>query len=271
MSLRYQSLRRLASGGMAELFVVRAEDGVEYVAKRLLPQYQDDPTCIAMFEHEVALGMAMRADGVAHCQGMAEGDQGPAALFELIRGPSLEAIMEAVAAGNGRVKRARAVNVAGQAARAMAVVHAFADSDGPLEIVHRDLCPANILASEQGAVIIDFGVAVSRMRSDSGDVRGRLAYMAPEQARGETVDARADIYALGVIVFELITGRRFYGAGDRLAVLAALTDGRHPRISEFMPGESELSAIVERATAPELSQRTPSMNEFADQLADVYS
>lgn len=152
-----------------------------------------------------------------------------ALVMELVRGRDLGRVMERCRELGVRPGLARAVQVGVEVAKALAYAHRLAVDGRPVGLVHRDVSPHNILVSYEGAVkLADFGIAQVTSRldlTDPGTIKGKLAYMAPEQARGGPLDGRADLFALGVVLWELCTGRRLFARESEAATLAALLEG----------------------------------------------
>jgi serine/threonine-protein kinase len=195
--------------------------------------------------------------------------------MELVRGRHLGQVAERARELGARFGLPRAVHVGAEVAKGLAYAHRLADGGRLLGLVHRDVSPHNVLVSFEGEVkLADFGIARamnSGELTDPGTVKGKLAYMAPEQARGATVDARADVFSLGVVLWELCAGRRLFAresdAATLAAVLAAEPVSRPSAWNEEIP--AELDAAILGALERDPERRTRSAQELAAALAAV--
>jgi len=168
-----------------------------------------------------------------------------------------------------------AVAILAEVATGLDAAHRAVGPDGtPLGLVHRDVSPSNVLVGEAGEIkIADFGIARARSRSyhtRSGSIKGKAAYMAPEQILGLPVDHRADVYGLGVLLYELTTRTRLYSGYDDVAAMRKILDGPLPDPTTRRAGyPPELTAIVRRALSRDPADRHPTARAFADELDDV--
>ncbi len=274
---RYSVLRRLGIGGMAEVFLARSRgaEGVDklLVAKRILPDYAENPHFRAMFVDEARVALRLNHPNIVQVYGF-ESD-GPTLLLimEHVDGPDLGHLVNTLAHAGETVPPTLVAYILREVARGMHYAHERLDEQGrPLEIVHRDVSPNNVLLSYEGAVKLgDFGIA--RVRSASfenpGTVRGKYGYMAPEQARGESVDRRADIYSLGVLLTELLAGRTlFHDVAQGPEVLDRVREGRVPDPSPLLDGAPEaLRAIAVRAMKVNRDERFPTARDVVHALS----
>ena len=157
----------------------------------------------------------------------------------------------------------------------LSYAHERRDLNGsPLNIVHRDISPQNVIVTFSGDVkVVDFGIAKSdtkmMMETQSGKLKGKVPYMSPEQARGEPLDARSDIFAVGVILFELTTGRRLFKGQSEFETLKLICDREYPRPSQVHPGyPPDLETIVMKALAKDKNARYQSARELQSALED---
>jgi serine/threonine-protein kinase len=232
---RYELLKRIAIGGMAELFLAR-ETGLAgferlVIIKRVLPSLVEDIDFIDMFLDEARLAARLTHPNIVHIYELAEEDDTYYIAMEYVAGGDLHDLS---LRRQGELLPLRdALYVVGEVCGGLQFAHSLAGPDGePLGVVHRDITPKNVLISVDGVVkIVDFGIAKARAKlsvTRPGDIKGTFAYMAPEQARGGTVDRRADVYAVGALTYRLVTGRPAYPqVGDSL--LHAV------RANEFLP------------------------------------
>lgn len=280
---RYRLVRRIGAGGMAEVF--RAElvgaEGVtrELVVKRMLHSLALDPEAVAMFVEEARIAARLRHPNVVQVYEFGKSGDSYFLAMELVEGCDLAAVIKH--AGGQKLPLGAAAFVLFELLEGLAYVHELTDAKGsPHGLVHRDVSPHNVLLGFAGEVkLADFGIAQVGARIEAGTaeegVRGKRAYMAPEQARGEPLDARADIFAAGLVLFELLTGRRAY-EGRAEVLLEAAREGRVDALATVAPElHPALCEVADRALASERGARFQSAREFRDalrvafELADV--
>ncbi len=270
---------RLAVGGTAEVYVARPIDPQgqprRLIVKRLLPHFVNDPDGLTMFEREAALHAAVHSDNVVevYASGMCEGE--PWLAMELVEGCDLYRLLRRLAGDNTRLGVGVAVRVAREVLRALESVHGARDPNGvPLGIVHRDVTPSNVYLSTQGAVKLgDFGIARSSSRATmrSGGaamLKGKFAYLSPEQVAGEPFDHRADLFSLAVMLSEMLMGRPLFAGSGQLAVLLAIRDCRIDGLREIrgkLP--AGLFEVLDRALSRDPAARLPSASALSEALA----
>ena len=264
---RYELLRPLARGGMAEVYLARRRAaGVEklLVVKRMRPDRVGDPRFLDLFVREARLSMSLAHQNIVPVFDFGRIDDQVFIAMERVEGKDLGSSL-ARATRQHPLPPMLAAFVAAECCQALDYAHHRRGPDGmPLGIVHRDVTPRNVLLSWSGEVkLTDFGIA-ALAGDDPSKVIGTFAYMAPEQARGEATDPRADVYAVGLVLREAVTGTRARPGDDRDAMLAAARRG------ELLPwpdgGESPLRAIVDRATAADRDARYPSARSMLEAL-----
>jgi len=269
---RYELLGRLAVGGMAEIYLAREPETVHgaghrtLVIKRVLPHVADDPAFVEMFFNEARLAMRLRHPAIVHIYEFGE-EQGSYFLaMEWVDGVPLGKIIRRARKADG-VPPAFAVKVAATIAEALDYAHRARGDDGEsLGIVHRDVSPQNIMVSYDGAVkLLDFGIAKADDESltKDGQVKGKFAYMSPQQCLGEPVDGRADVFALGVCLYEALTGRPLYHRKTQYETMRAVIEDEIGSLRDLRPELPEsLDAVVRKALAKDPSERYQSAGEL---------
>ena len=228
---RYRLIRRIAQGGMAQIFlaVQRGPHGFEKVAvlKVILPELCANDDFVQMFLDEARIAANLDHNNVVRVYDFGEISGRYYIAMEHLPGEDLASILQAAR----RVKRQLPVEVAVDfvigAATGLHFAHDLKDSKGkPLNIVHRDVSPSNVLVTYHGTVkLVDFGIARAESnitKTEAGTLKGKVAYVSPEQAMGEQIDRRSDIFALGVVLHELLTGARHFKRESDLATLQAV-------------------------------------------------
>lgn len=271
---RYQLLERIAVGGMAEVYkaVAQGISGFEktVVVKRLLPQHQRDQELLTMFVDEARLLGRMRHDNIAEVYDIDhEGNEYFFAL-EYVEGADVRALLDA--GGGQPLPLGEALWVASELARALAYAHSLADDKGnPLHIVHRDVSPSNVIVDRKGAVkLVDFGVAkwlAQRSETRHGVLKGKVNYMSPEQCRGEPLDQRSDIFALGVLLYEMTVGQKPFLAASDFETLKAIAEGHYVLPSARVPDYPRgLEAIVAKALELRRDDRFSTTSMLVEEL-----
>ncbi len=266
----YELEDRLGAGGMAEVFRARRATGPavdfgvqkEVAIKRMHAGFSSDPRFVEMFVEEARLVARLHHPNIItlHDVGV---DRGQLYLaMELVDGVSLSKVNRALARRQERMPARVAAEIGIQVADALAHAHGLTDDAGrPLELVHRDVSPQNILIDRSGVVkLADFGIArtAERVRlTATGVLKGKVPYVAPEQIKAEPYDHRADLYALGVVLFELATGRTPFDAPSEAAVIYQIVDGR-AELGLLDRVEPVLAAAVRACLSLEPASRPPS-------------
>lgn len=271
---KYELLEIIGAGGMAEVWKARPLDAPDQLVaiKRLLAHLSADRRFVEMFVDEAELAIHLRHPNIVRV--LEHGLEGSHyfIVMEHVAGKDLRAIQDAEHARGRRVPAAVAVHVMTKAGRALHHAHGFVDPAGlPLDLIHRDVSPHNVLVSFSGEVkVIDFGLAKAageRAKTQAGMLKGKLAYMAPEQATARPLDRRTDVFALGICTWEMLTGQRAFLKDTDLATLQAVQSGTIDPPSVANPElTKEIDPIVMRALAPTLEARTPTAGEVADEL-----
>ena len=274
---KYRLVRHLASGAMGNVFeaLYCPEGGFErrVAIKRIHSHLAQQRKFVDGFRREAELCSRLAHPNVIQVMDFGKIGQTYFLAMEFVDGMTLGELAER-AWSTGRVLAPSLVaHVGREILEGLAHAHeARAADGGPLRIVHRDLCPQNVLLSANGEVkLTDFGVARALKDASVTDTRtvaGHIAYMAPEQARGESVDARADLFPLGVTLWELLVGRRLFRRDNEAATLTALMSGAVPRASVERRGlDASWDAFLTRALARAPSERFQSAAQMAEALA----
>ncbi|WP_394833970.1 protein kinase [Pendulispora rubella] len=258
----FEVVRRLGAGGMAEVFLAKKR-GAEgtfklLVVKRILPTHGTSRRFRAMFVEEAQLATRLNHPNVVQVFEFYDGgDEGQLLAMEYVEGPDLGMLMANAKAKGTRIPPWVGAWIIAEAAKGLHYAHEKKDEGGaPLEIVHRDVSPQNVLLSFEGAVkIADFGIASARLFvEEAGVIKGKFGYMSPEQARGENVDRRGDLYALGVIFWEILAGRPIHGGLGGEALLDIVRSGYVEPPSTYvrdLPTELETIAMKALEARPE--------------------
>lgn len=270
----YEIVGRVAHGGMAEVFAARTIDpsGAPAVVaiKRPRRDIIDEKHLIAMFLDEARLASHVRSPHVVETLAVGTDDGQPYLVMPMVVGVSLHRLI-----ARGPMPPNVAAEIGAQAALGLDAAHRATDARGaPLGIVHRDVSPQNVMVDVDGrARVADFGVATaySRItRTRTGQIKGKLGYLSPEQIHGEKVDPRSDVFALGIVVWEMLAGRRLVRAKTYLDAHHALVVAPFPSLAEIAPQvPTLLDAVVVRALERDRNARWPDAASFARALREA--
>ena len=265
----YEIVRRLGVGGMAETFLAlrRGLHGVEQrvCLKRVLPAFAADPSFLRQFEREASIASTLRYTGIVAVVEFGDVEGAKYLALELVDGIDLR---DYLASRPGQKLDPTTV-----ARLALDLGYSLRYAHDPVRaVVHRDVSPANVMLSRTGEVkLADFDVArvmSSAAPTTSTGVRGKIAYMCPEHLRGEELDGRADLFALGVLLYECLCGQRpFYGAHD-VEIMRRVAAGERPHVREFAPSDTPaaLLAAIEGLLATDRDARTPDATALIDSV-----
>jgi serine/threonine-protein kinase len=287
---RYVLHRPIARGGMATVHAARlvAAEGVTRLvaAKRLHPHFTDDPEFVEMFHDEARIASRIHHPNVVPVLDVIlDGDE-VILVQEYVHGVPLSQLIKAALAANEPIPLPIALAIISGVLAGIHAAHEATDDAGePLAIVHRDVSPQNVLVSVDGIPrLVDFGIAKARTsvhQTREGFLKGKLAYMAPEQLRVEPVTRAADIYAAGVLLWELVVNRRFYDGKNDIDFVRTVAQGMTPTPTEALEGERDaisverwaqvylLEPIIVRAMATAPDQRFATAAEMAAALAKI--
>ncbi|HET7496620.1 MAG TPA: Stk1 family PASTA domain-containing Ser/Thr kinase [Candidatus Limnocylindrales bacterium] len=258
---RYRLVGQLGQGGMATIFrAVDIQLGRDVAVKLLRPEYLRDPDFSSRFRQEAQSAASLNHPNVVSVYDYGEDPSGPFIVMEYVDGEDLAAILRR----NGALPPTQAARIAAAVARALAAAHARG-------LVHRDVKPGNVLIGRDGRVkVVDFGIARAVAEAQMtlpGTTLGSVHYFSPEQARGETATNESDIYSLGIVIYEMLTGRRPWEGDSAAAVALARLSGEVPDPAEERPSvPPDLAAITRKALAPLPGDRFLSATSMADAL-----
>jgi len=271
---KYVLVHRLAMGGMAEIFLAKqgsvSFEGFErfIVIKRILPNLSENEDFVRMFLDEARLAALLNHPNIVQIYDIGAANGQYFIAMEYLSGRDCRRLMKKAAKRGELVPLQFALQIIHSVCEGLEYAHDRTDSGGrPLNIVHRDISPQNVHVTHDGAVkLLDFGIAKAEsqmMETRAGVLKGKYSYMSPEQATGARVDRRSDIFSIGILLFEMTTGRRLFKSENEMQTLRAVIEGNIPHPSAIVPGyPPELDAIVMRALQRPLSERYQSCREL---------
>lgn len=273
----YILLERLASGGMAEIYLSKklAAEGVQkFVAvKRILAQHSESEDFIRMFKDEAKIAVNLSHSNVVSIYDFGEENGQLYLVMDYVEGKNLRQILNKLKASNKRFSISHVAYAARQISAGLDHAHRLIDATTgqPLNIIHRDMSPQNVMVSFEGEVkIIDFGIAKSTTQEEStrvGTLKGKFGYMSPEQVDGNEVDARTDIFALGIMIWEMLSEQRLFLTNNEMTTLRKIRDCKIPSLREFDPNTPiELEKIINKCLARNKAQRYQSASELQRDL-----
>ncbi len=261
----YRVTQRLESGGMAEVFRGEATSVAGFkkqvAIKRVLPHLASNEKFIKMFLDEARLSARLSHANIVQVFDIGRVEGTYFIVMEYIDGVNLKAVVEYLRARSEPVSVALAVHVTVKVCEGLHYAHELTDTDGhPLHIVHRDISPPNVLISKRGEVkIVDFGLAKaahSVEKTEPGVVKGKFSYLAPETALGQEADSQADIYAVGIMLWEMLAGRKLYQGETDYQTVQMVQRSQVPSLRDLNPDVPEaLERILMKALAREKAQR----------------
>lgn len=273
----YEIVAKLKAGGMATLFLGKrcgASGFSRHVAIKVVHEHlASDPTFVQMFVDEALLSSKIHHPNVVHVEELRQVDGRHFLVMEYVHGTALSSLMQALRVRQRALGADLAVYVAVKVAEGLHAAHTATDLDGmPLGVVHRDVSPQNVLLAYRGNVkLIDFGIAKAKGRAQQttgGSLKGKIRYMSPEQAFGRPVDRRTDVYALGVVLWEMLTNRKAFDAPNEFALLEKVRNPEVPPARTFNPDVPEvLDEVIQRALAADPDARFQTAQEMRRALA----
>lgn len=272
----HEVLGRLAVGGMAEIYVARTthDDGRReiVVLKRILPHLSEDPEFVRMFRDEAYLAATLDHPNIVHVHDIGQDGEDYFFTMEYVHGENVRSIIKAAQKVEMDIPLEHVVQIAIGVCEGLHYAHEQVDDEGEhLRIVHRDVSPTNILVSFDGQVkIVDFGIAKAAAAThvtQAGMLKGKASYMSPEQCRAEPVDRRSDVFAIGILLFEMTTLTRLFRGDNELAVLHQIltgaVDAPSTRVDDY---PADLEHIVMKALGPKPGDRYDTALAMRDDL-----
>lgn len=273
---KYFIIGEVAIGGMAEVFLA-VQRGLEgflklVVLKRVLRQYSTDPEFVRLFIEEARIAARLEHPNVVRTYEFGEVDGQYFTAMEYLPGEDLNKVLDRLVFARQSVLVHVAAGIVSQVCAGLHFAHQLTDTAGrPLNLVHRDVNPANVVITYGGEVkLIDFGVAkTDASKTINSTIKGKVSYMSPEQLVARRVDARSDVFSTGIVLWELLAGRPLFRRDSEAATMYAIVNDPIPRPSRFRPDVPRaLNDIVLRALARSPAERFSSAGEMGDALED---
>jgi serine/threonine protein kinase len=276
--VRYRVLRKLAHGGMAEIFLALqvGAEGFEkpVVLKRILPALAADPAFVRMLVDEAHIVSTLNHSNLVQVLDLGQAGSEFFLVLEFVDGWSLEQVRRRALSARTPLPLSLSLYIVSSLCRALDYVHRRTRNGEPLGIVHRDVTPQNVLISSEGEVkLADFGIAKAvgkREQSSTGVIKGKFAYMSPEQAIGAELDARSDLFSVGTLLYILTTGKKPFDAPTDLEVLMQVRRARFEKPSSSLPDfDPDVERFLARALRSERSRRFQSAEQMAERLDKI--
>jgi serine/threonine-protein kinase len=276
---KYVLLGRLGAGGMGKIYLARTAGpaGIEklLVVKRLHSHLTNDPVLVASFLDEARLSLALNHPNIVHTFDVGDVDGRYFMVMEYIDGQNLGVVLRMAKRSGDYPPSSLWAGLFLGVLDGLHAAHTANDARGrPLQIIHRDVSPQNVLLTYEGLPkLVDFGIAKAAMRvneTDAGTLKGKYAYMSPEQVRGEVLDARSDVFAAGIVLWEMLAGRRLYKADTIVrTVERILTEPPTSPVRVNASCDPRLAGVVEKALQKNRDDRYSSAAEFRDALEEA--
>ena len=273
---KYKLVRLIASGGMAEVYLARQAGAAGFeklvCLKRILPHLARDRQFVEMFLNEARLAAKLDHPNIVSIYDLGEANGNYFIAMEFIDGPSLRAVAKRAHERGERLPIPEIVKIVAMAAGGLHYAHDLTDGEGkPLRLVHRDISPDNVLVHRNGAAkVVDFGIAKAANSSGAtrtGTLKGKVAYMPPEQLRGDPLDRRADVFALGVVLYELLAGQRPWEGDSEVSLIGRIMTEEPRPLSTLRPdAPAGLAAVLDRALAKDREARYASCHDLQADL-----
>ena len=277
---KYKLIKLIASGGMAEVYLAKQAGAAGFekmvCLKRILPHLARDKQFVDMFLNEARLAAQLDHPNIVQIFDLGEANGNYFIAMEFIDGPNLRTVAKRALEMGELLPIAEVARIIAQAAGGLHYAHELADPNTGqvLGLVHRDISPDNILVHKNGSVkVVDFGIAKaagSTGATRTGTLKGKVAYMPPEQLRGEPLDRRVDVFALGVVTYEMLGGHRPWEGNSEVALIGQIMTTDPQPLGELRPdAPPELLGIVERCLAKDREERYQSAHELQSDLESV--
>ncbi len=273
---KYEIVGRLAAGGMAEILLARltGPSGFEraVVVKRILPHLAAEQNFRTMFLDEARIVARIHHPNVVQVQELGQDGDELYLAMEYLEGESTAALLRRLHLQDRRIDLSLGAYVVAQACAGLHAAHELRGPDGsPLELVHRDVSPQNVFVTYGGEIkVLDFGIAKAAdrvTRTETGTFKGKFEYASPEQCLGQPIDRRSDVFAMGVVLYELTTGKRLFKRENHLLTMRAICSSEIPQPSSIVEGyPAELEAICLRALAHDKKERFATAGEMRTEL-----
>jgi eukaryotic-like serine/threonine-protein kinase len=263
---KYLLLEKLATGGMAEVFLARSSgtSGIAkfFAIKRILPQYAESPEFIEMFKDEAKIAINLNHSNIVSIHEFGMQNKQFFLVMDYVEGRNLRQILNKMKKTSLQFSIDQIVYMVKEIAGGLDHAHRCLDANTgkPLNITHRDMSPQNVMVSFEGEVkIVDFGIAKAESQMENtraGTLKGKFGYMSPEQAEGQPIDLRTDIFSLGIVLWELLANDRLFSANNELNTLRKIRDCQIPSLRKINPNiHAELERICQKALARDRNLR----------------
>ncbi len=272
---RYHVVSKIAKGGMAEIFLAlqKGEQGFQkpVVLKRILPALAADPKFVRMFVDEAHIASRLNHSNLVQVLDLGKSGDQYFLVLEFVDGWSLEQVRRRAQQAKLKLPIPLALQIVGALCRGLAYVHTRERNGLPLGIVHRDVTPQNVLLSQQGEVkLADFGIAKAVGRTEksaTGVIKGKFAYMSPEQSQARPLDGRSDLFSVGTVLYLLITGRKPFDGQTDADVLMAVRRARPEKPSKVVRDlNPDVERLINRALRADPAKRWQSAEQMADRI-----
>ena len=278
MGDRYTITERLDQGGMAEVFLGVAESLQGFkknvAIKRILPSLARNQKFVSMFLDEAKLSLFLQHANIVQVFDIGQSEASYFLVMEYVNGCNLRHLLDRLASRGQRIRVAEAIYLILEACKGLSYAHTCEnpESGEPLHIVHRDVSPPNILISKNGEVkLVDFGLAKANSQiesTDPGVVKGKFSYLSPEAASGQDIDQRADVFAVGILLWEMLTNRRLFLGESDYQTVELVRQARIPSIAAINPEiEPELEGVIRKALERDPDRRYDDAADLGDALA----
>ncbi len=274
---KYLLLERIAVGGMAEIFraIFSTIEGVEKLVaiKRILPEYSVDEEFISLFVDEARISATLQHPSIVQVFDFGKIDRSYYLAMEYVDGPNLKSFVRRLCQYEQEFPIEYAIYIIIQILKALDYLYRATDSSNrPLRVIHRDISPQNILLSREAEVkITDFGIAKAASKLSQtvpGKIQGKFGYMSPEQAVGKELDHRSDLFSLGIIFFEMLTGKRLYGGENTFIRYENVKEAKIQAVSKFRDVPEALDRIVKKMLHKNPDERYQSSADLQKDLSD---